>query len=271
LRELGYTDGETVAIDARYAEDQPGRLPALAPEVIRLGAHVIVTEGPAAMVARQASATTPIVMATVGDPVGSGLVASLARPGGNVTGFVLTTPGLSAKRLELFKEAVPTLSRVAALWDPTSPASSLSDTQAAARSLSVDLVVLEVRSPDDLEAAFELARSERADGLASLGGALLISLRRRIVAFTTTQRLPTMFPQREYVVDGGLLAYGPNVPHNYQRAAVYVDKILQGANPGELPVEQPTKFDFVVNLKIARELGTAILPSILQQATEVIQ
>jgi putative ABC transport system substrate-binding protein len=271
LRELGYTDGETVAIDSRYAEDQSGRLPALAAELIRLRVDVIVTEGPAAMVARQASTTTPIVMATVGDPVGSGLVASLARPGGNVTGFVLTTPGLSAKRLELFKETVPALSRVAALWDPTSPATSLSDTQAAARSLRVDLQVLEIRSPDDLEGAFELARRERADGLASLGGALLISVRRRIVDFATRQRLPSMFPQREYAVDGGLLGYGPNVAHNSQRAAVYVDKILKGAKPAELPVEQPTKFDFVVNLKTAQELGQTIPPSILQQATEVIQ
>jgi putative ABC transport system substrate-binding protein len=264
-------EGQNVSIEPRYAEDRYERLPAVAAELVRLEVDVLVTEGIAARAAKEATSTIPIVMATVGDPVGSGLVASLAQPGGNATGFVLTSPGLSAKRLDLLKEAVPGLSRVAALWDPTVGPASLSDTQAAAHSLGLELHVLEIRSPADLAGAFEVARSVQAHGLISLGGNLLINARRRIVDFAAAQRLPAMFPQREYTDDGGLLAYGPTVVNNYQRAAAYVDRILKGAKPADLPVEQPTRFDFVVNLKAARALGLTIPPSILLQATEVIQ
>ncbi len=271
LRELGYLEGQSITIDPRYAEDRFERLPTLAAELVGLEVDVFVTEGVAARAAKDATSTIPIVMATVADPIGSGLVASLARPGGNVTGFVLTSPGLSAKRLDLFKEAVPSLSRVAALWDPTGAPTSLSDTQAAAQALRLELRVLEIRSPDDLAGAFEAARSAQVDGLVSLGGGLLFNARRRIVDFAADQRLPTMFPQREYTDDGGLMAYGPNVANNYQRAAAYVDKILKGAKPADLPVEQPTRFDSVINLKTAQALGLTIPQSVMIQATEVIQ
>ena len=272
LRELGYIEGHDFSLEGRYAEDRADRLPSLAAELASLPVEVMVTDAAAAAAAaKEATATIPIVMAAIGDPVGAGLAASLARPGGNLTGFVLTSPGLSAKRLELFKQAIPALSLVAALWDPASPASSLSDSQAAARSLRVELRILEVRSPNDLAGAFEAARGAHADGLVSLGGGMLINARRQIVEFTAGDRLPGMFPQREYADDGGLLAYGPNVGTNYRRAATYVDKVLKGANPAELPIEQPATFDFVVNLKAARSLGLTLPQAVLAQATEVIQ
>jgi len=271
LRELGYVEGQNMTLDPRYAEDRYDRLPTLAAELLRLDVDLFITEGIAARAARDATSTIPIVMATVGDPIGSGLVASLARPGGNVTGFVLTSPGLSAKRLDLLKEAFPGLSRVAALWDPSSAPASLSDTQTTAQALRLELHVLEIRSRDDLAGAFEATRSAHADGLISLGGGLLINARRQIVDFAAGQRLAAMFPQREYTDDGGLMAYGPNVANNYLRAATYVDKILKGAKPADLPVEQPTTFDFVINLKTAQALGLTIPQAVLAQTTEVIQ
>jgi putative ABC transport system substrate-binding protein len=272
LRELGHVEGQNVSLEGRYAEDRAERLPSLATELVSLPVDVIVTDAAAsATAAKEATGTIPIIMAAIGDPVGAGLAASLARPGGNLTGFVLTSPGLSTKRLDLFKQAIPTLSLVAALWDPASPASSLSDSQVAARSLRLELQILEVRSPDDLTAAFESARGAHADGLVSLGGGMLINARRRIVEFTAEHRLPGMFPQREYADDGGLLAYGPNVGANYRRAATYVDKILKGANPADLPIEQPTTFDFVVNLKAAQAFGLTLPQAVLAQATDFIQ
>jgi putative ABC transport system substrate-binding protein len=271
LRELGYVEGSNLNIEGRYAEDRVERLPSLAAELVTLPVDVIVTDAAApATAAKEATGTIPVVMAAIGDPIGAGLAASLARPGGNLTGFVLTSPGLSGKRLELFKQAIPTLSLVAALWDSASPTSSLSDSEAAARFLSVELRVLAVRTPNELTGAFEAARDAHADGLVSLGGGMLINARRQIVEFAAGHRLPGMFPQREYADDGGLLAYGPNVGANYRRAATYVDKILKGANPADLPIEQPTTFDFVINLKAAQTLGLVLPPSILAQATEIL-
>jgi putative ABC transport system substrate-binding protein len=273
LRELDYVEGQSLAIEYRLADGRPERLPFLAAELVGLAVDVVVTDGgAAATAARGATSTIPVVMG-VGppDPVQAGLAASVAHPGGNVTGFTLTAPGLYGKRLQLFKEAVPGLSRVAALWDPASPATGLTETQAAARSLGLELQILEIRTPDDLESAFETARSEHADGLFSVSGPLLANARGQIADLAAKHRLPGMFPDRDFAAAGGLMAYGPDPANSFRRAATYVDKILKGAKPADLPVEQPTKFDFVVNLRSARALRLTIPQSVLMQATEVIQ
>jgi putative tryptophan/tyrosine transport system substrate-binding protein len=203
--------------------------------------------------------------------VQAGLAASFVHPGGNVTGFVLSLPEIWGKRLQLFKETVPSLSRVAALWDPSSPVAGLADTQVAARSLGLRLQIVEIHTPDGLESVFESARSEQADGLFSISGPILANARGRIADLAAQHRLPGMFPDRDFAAAGGLMAYGPDPANNFRRAASYVDKIIKGAKPADLPIEQPTKFDFVINLKTAQALGLTIPQSVLSQATEVVQ
>jgi ABC-type uncharacterized transport system substrate-binding protein len=274
LHELGYAEGRDVAIEYRYAGGGVDQLPALAAELVRLPADVIVARGtPPALATKDATATIPVVAAPVGDPVGLGLVASTARPGGNVTGLTNLGPGLSAKRLELLKEAVPSASRVAALLNLTNPSAAphLRETLGAAQKLGVRVQPLEVRGTEDFERAFEAATREHAEALVTHADALFFQYRAQLVGLTLRGRLAGVFPEREFVEAGGLLAYGANIPDIFRRAAAYVDKILKGASPADLPVEAPTKFDLVVNLGTAGALGLAIPPAVLQQATEIIQ
>ena len=270
LRDLGYVEGHNLVIEARWAEGRFERFPDLAAELVRLKVGVIVASGGvAADAARQATETIPIVMAS-GDPVAQGLVASLARPGGNVTGVITTNVELSQKRLEIFKEVLPRLSRVAVLWCPGSGRNlqQLRETQGAAHALDVQLLPFEVRGPDNFEALVEAATKERVDGLVVLQCAIMP---REIAALAAQHRLPAMYPTRNYVADGGLMSYGPSALAMRRRIPVYVDEILKGAKPADLPVEQPMKFELVINLKTARELGLTVPPTLLFQADEVIQ
>ncbi len=240
LRELGYVEGQNIAIEYRWAEGRAEQLPDLAADLVRLKVDVIVAGStPAARAAKQATTTIPIVAAAVGDPVGTGLVASLARPGGNLTGLADITVDLSAKRLELIKEVVPTASRVAALWNPTHPTNPLQlrETQVAAQALGLTLQPLEVREADELDRAFAAMRRERAGALVVLSDPLTVFHRRRLADLAARDRLPAMYPFREQVEAGGLMAYGPSLPGLFRRAAIYVDKILKGAKPADLPVE----------------------------------
>jgi putative tryptophan/tyrosine transport system substrate-binding protein len=275
LRQLGYVEGQNVALEYRWAADRDDQLPSLAADLVRLKVDVIVIEGhtPAIQAAKQATRTIPIVMGVSGDPVKTGLVESLARPGGNVTGLSLLTPDLAPKRLELLKEAVPTLARVAVLWNATNPVKVLDwhETQAAASALGLQLHSLEVRGPPDFAGAFDAATRDRADALVVLPDGLINSHRKQIVDFATARRLPGMYPYREFVDAGGLMSYAPSYVDLFRRAAVYVDRILKGTKPADLPVEQPTKFELVLNMKTAQALGLALPPSILFQADEVIK
>ncbi len=262
-------------IEYRYAEGKPERLPALAAELVRLNVDLILTSGDQGVrAAKQASQTIPIVVALVGDLVGPGYVASLARPGGNITGQTTLVSELSAKRLELLKTAFPKVSRVAILWNPTNADNvvAFKETEVAARALRIQLVPLDVRRADDFEGAFLAALRARAEALiVGSGDALLLTHRARIADFAAKNRLPTMYGNQDYMDAGGLMFYGPNVADMYRRAATYVDKILKGAKPGDLPVEQPTKFEFVINLKTAKALGLTIPPPILSRADRVIE
>ena len=274
LREFGYVEGQNVLLHPRFAEANQERLAAAATELVRIGVDVIVTYGDAGVrAAKQATGTVPIVVALTGDLVEAGHAASLARPGGNVTGLVDTSPELSAKRVELLRDAVPAISRVAVLWNSSNRVKVLDYkmTQAAAQTLGVPLQSVEVRHMDDIGPAVAAAARERAGGLLVLSDALTNTHRGRIVELANKNRLPTMYFSREWVDEGGLMAYGPRWRDLYRRAATYVDKILKGARPGDLPIEQPTTFDLVVNLKTARALGLTIPQRVLQQATEVIQ
>ena len=274
LRELGYTEGENIAILHRSSEGISERLPDYAAELVRLKVDVIVAATtPAIHAAQQATRTIPIVMAVSSDPVATGFVASLAQPGGNITGLSFQTPELSAKQLELLKEAVPKVSRVAVLWNAPGPIGTLmlKETGRAAQSLGVQLQSLEVRSSDDLGKAFQAATRRRSGALLVLAGPMLFSHRKRIVELAAESRLPAMYGVTEYAQDGGLMAYSPNLLHLYRRAATFVDKILKGAKPADLPVEQPTRFELVINMKTAKALGLTIPPSILIRADQVIQ
>ena len=274
LRELGYVEGQTIAIEWRFSDGRAERFPELAAELVRLPVDVIVTADPAAIsAAKQATSTIPIVMAVSGDPVGTGLIASLAQPGGNVTGLTNLAPELTGKRLQLLKEVVPGLSRVAALWNAANPAKSVEvrELQAAGGALGVRVRSLEVRSPDDFDPAFEAATRERPEALILIQDGLVVNIMPRIAEFATRMRLPTMGESPLFVEAGGLMSYGPSVLTIYRRAATYVDKILKGAKPGDLPVERPTRFEFIVNLRTARAIGLTIPESVLQQATEIIQ
>ncbi|MBI5627878.1 MAG: ABC transporter substrate-binding protein [Candidatus Rokubacteria bacterium] len=274
LRELGYVEGQTIAIEYRIGEGRPERLPALAADLVRLKVDVIVTGGAAASeVARRATSTIPIVFAVTDDPVAEGLVASLARPGGNITGLASIGGEVVGKQLELLKEVAPKVSRVAVLQNPSNPGHphNLRRAEGAARALGLQLQVLEARTPAEIDAAFAAMRSQRAGGVLVLRDPLFHTQRTQIAALAAKSRLPAVYGIREQAEAGGLMAYGANVLLMYRRAATYVDRILKGAKPSDLPVEQPTKFELVVNLKTAKAAGLTIPQSILLRADEVIQ
>jgi putative tryptophan/tyrosine transport system substrate-binding protein len=274
LRELGYVEGKNIVIEYRHAEGKYDRLPSLAAELVRLNVDIIVTASTqAAQAGQQATRSIPIVMTVVSDPVESGLVGSLARPGGNVTGLSLMHPELSGKRLELLKEVVPKLSRVAVLSNLSNPIIPplLRETEAAARAVGVQLQVVEVRGPIELDSAFGAMTRDRAGALVVLPDGTFQNERRRIAALAAKGRLPTMYAWREAVDDGGLMAYGASVPDILRRAATYVDKILKGTKPADLPVEQPLKFELVINLKTAKQIGLTVPQSVLYRADKVIR
>jgi putative ABC transport system substrate-binding protein len=274
LRELGYVEGKNIVIEWRYAEGKSDRLPALAAELVRLKVDIIVTGGPpSTRAAKQATKIIPIVMAQDDDPVGNGFAASLARPGGNITGLATLSPEISGKQLELLKEILPKLSRVGVVGDVTRPgiAQSLREINVAADATGVQLQYLEVRVPKDIETAFRAASKERADAVLVLGSAVLLSQRREVADFAIKNRLPAIYRNLESVEDGGLMGYGVSIPDLFQRAATYVDKILKGARPADLPVEQPTKFELVINLKAAKQIGLTIPPNVLARADKVIR
>src|SRR5437867_6011283 len=273
LRELGYVEGKNIVIEWRWAEGKFDRLPDLAAELVRLNVDVIVTGGSTSSgAAKEVTTTIPIVMAQVNDPVGSGFVASLARPGGNMTGLSTLVPELSGKRLELLKEVVPRLSHVAVFGDSTTPgnAQSLTETELAARPFKVQVQYLDILGPKDIESAFRQASKGRADALLVLG-AQSFFLRKQIADLAVKNRLPAMYGQPEYVEEGGLMSYGVSIVDLYRRAATYVDKILKGRKPADLPVEQPTKFELVINLKTAKQIGVTIPQSVLFRADKVIK
>jgi len=277
LRDLGYVEGRNVVIEYRDAEGKLERLPALAAELVALKVDVIVAPPTvAALAAKQATRTLPIVFASAADPVTSGLVTSLARPGGNVTGLSALTPELVGKRLELLTQAVPGVSRVAVLWSPgaigeRTEQDQLKGAEVAARALGVRLQFVEARGPADVDRAFSDMTRARAGALAVLSTPMFFNERRRLVDLAAKNRLPAVYPWREGVDAGGLMAYGPNLADMYRRAATYVDKILKGAKPADLPVEQPTKFELVINLKTAKALGLTIPQSVLGRADHVVE
>jgi putative tryptophan/tyrosine transport system substrate-binding protein len=274
MREHGYVDGQNIIFDERWAEGRSERFPELISELVRLKASVIVTVStPAALAAKNAPTTIPIVF-IAGDPLGSGLVPSLARPGGNLTGLsIFLGDEFSGKWLQLLKEAVPKVSRVAVLWNPTNPANPayLTVLRGVAQKLGVTLQPEEIRDPGQFDRAFASMTAKRAQALVVVIDPLTVRYRGRIVELAAKNRLPAMYGFREFVDAGGLMAYGANVPYLCRRAAIYVDKILKGAKPGDLPVEQPTQFDLAVNLKTAKALGLTIPPSLLRRADEVIE
>jgi ABC-type uncharacterized transport system substrate-binding protein len=273
LRELGYVEGQTIQIESRWAEGRLDRFPGFAAELVELKVDVIfAVTSPAALAAKRATGTIPIVFATAADPVGSGLVASIAHPGGNVTGLSLLAPEMVARQMQLLKEAVPRAMRVAVLSNPANRYTALmvKEMEAAARSLGLRVELLGVREPGALDGAFSAVTRERPGALFVLFDPMLFAHRIRIAEFANRNRLPAMYPHREYAEAGGLMAYGTDLRENFRRAATYVDKILKGAKPADLPVEQPTKFELVVNLTTAKTLGLTIPPSLLARADEVI-
>jgi len=274
LRDLGYVEGKSIAFEERSSQGRNERLSDLASELVRLKVNVIVTLGtPETLAVKQATATIPIVIAGAGDPVRSGLVSSLAHPGGNVTGLTVLGPGLAAKRLELLKEAVPTMSRVAFLWNPANPdqKSSFNEVQAGARALGVTLQSVEARSREELEQALATMKQSRPSALLMTADGVHQRYISRIVAFTSETRLPAMYQLREAVDRGGLMAYGASLPDLGRLAASYVDKILKGAKPADLPVEQPSKFELVITLRTAKALGLTLPQTLLLRADQVIE
>ena len=274
LQELGYVEGRNVAIEYRYAEGVGKRFPKLAEELVGLKVDIIVTTAdPPSLAVKEATTTIPIVFTQAIDPMRAGLVASLARPGGNLTGLSQAVPGLSPKRLELLKEAFPKISRVAVLLWPDSKANvaRFKETQVGGKAMDVRLQSLEMRTAEDFDGAFRAATTERADGLIVLQSALIITHRARIIELAAKGRLPTMFEESSHVEAGGLMSYGPSYFDLQRRAAGYVDRILKGANPADLPVEQPKKFDLVINLKTAKQIDMTITPEVLAKASQVIK
>ena len=274
LRELGYVEGKNIVIEYRYAEGELDRLPVLAAELVRLKVDVIVAGGPqATRAAKEATITIPIVMTFDNDPVGNGFVSSLARPGGNVTGLSTLYPEISGKQLELLKQIVPRLSRLAVLGNSTHPgnAQALKETKLATEALTVQLQYLDVRDAKDIETAFRAASTGRADGVLVLENAALTSHRKQLVDLAVKNRLPAIYPQTEYMEVGGLIYYGANTTDLFRRSATYVDKILKGAKPADLPVEQPKKFELFVNLNAAKQIGLTIPPNVLARADRVIK
>jgi len=274
LSELGYVEGKDIVIEYRHVVGERDRLSDLATELVGLNVDVIVTTGPTStLAAKEATSTIPIVMAYHSDPVGSGFVASLARPGGNITGLSSLAPEMSGKQLEIMKEILPNLSCVAAFGTSSQPgnAQALRETEIAARSLGVQIQYVNVERPEDIEAAFRESNKRCNDAVLMLPSPILNAYRTQAVELAVNSRLPAIYPMPEFVEDGGLVSYGVSFTSLYRRAATYVDKILKGAKPADLPVEQPTKFELVINLKTARALGITIPQEVLIQATELIQ
>jgi putative tryptophan/tyrosine transport system substrate-binding protein len=274
LREFGYVEGQNIVIECRSVEGKFDRVPDLVADLVRLKVDIIVTSSSrVALAAKKVTTTIPIVMAYGGDPFQDGLVASLARPGGNVTGLTNLSADLSGKQLELLKEIIPRLARVAVLPNPTGPDESLKEMKAVAPSLQIQLQVLKVRVADDLERAFKEATKARAGALAVMQDptGLYSANRQKIVELAVKNRLPAIYPQISYVNAGGLMSYSANEIEMYRRAATYVDKILKGIKPADLPVEQPTKFEFIINLKAAKQIGLTIPPNVLVRADKVIK
>jgi putative tryptophan/tyrosine transport system substrate-binding protein len=275
LSELGYVEGKNIVIDYRYAEGKFDRLAALAVELVRLKVEVIVTTGPTVTAAaKEATTTVPVVMTTDTDPVGNGVVASLARPGGNITGLSSLAPELSGKQLELLKEIIPTLSRVATFGTSTNPgnAQMLKEVELASRVFGVKVQYLEVRMPKDIETAFQATSKGRAEALLYLVAGLVdAGHQKKVTELALKSRLPAIYKSQQYVEAGGLVSYGVSVDDLDRRAAMYVDKILKGVKPADLPVEQPTKFELVINLKTAKQIGLTIPPNVLARADKVIK
>jgi putative ABC transport system substrate-binding protein len=277
LRDLGYIEGQNIAIDYRYSEGKTDRAPELAAELVRLKVDILVVAGGIHWIraAKDATKTIPVVMAGVGnDPVEAGLIESLARPGGNVTGLTNLTGKLAGKRLELLKEAVPKLARVAVLYEPATPANLIEvneDLPVAARVLKLTVKPWEVRAAEGFDGVFAALNKERPDGLYVAGSPLTNANQKRIVSFALKSRLPSMYTSREAVDAGGLMYYGADLADSYRRVAYYVDRILKGAKPADLPVEQPTKFELVINLKTAKQIGLTIPQSVLYRADKVIR
>ena len=274
LRDLGYKEGQNVVIEYRWAEGKYERFPTLIAELIALKVDVIVTAGtPATLAVKKATTSVPLVMVAVGDPVGTGIVASLNRPGGNITGLTSISPELEGKRLELLREVVPKLSRVAVLWNPVSPFQVIAEKEvrAAAQVLRMNVLSLGVRTPEELKDALAAIARERPGALLVLADRLFLHNRERIMEFAAQNRLPGVHAYRELVEAGGLMSYGPSYAGMHRRAATYVDKILKGVSPADLPVERPATFELVVNLKAAKALGLTMPQSVLLRATEVIQ
>jgi putative ABC transport system substrate-binding protein len=274
LGELGYAEGKNIITEYRWAEGKQERLPNLAADLVRLKVDVILSTGPTAThSAKEATATIPIVMAFDDDPVGSRVVASLAQPGGNITGLSTLSPEVNGKQLELLKEIVPKLSRVAILGTSTRPGTgqALRETELAAGALTVKVQYLDIRDPKDIEIAFQAASKGRAEAVLLLGSPILNSQRKQIADLAVKSRLPAAYSRPEYVEDGGLMTYGVSITDLFRRAAVYVDKILKGAKPADLPDEQPTKFELVINLKAAKQIGLTIPPNVLARADRVIR
>jgi putative ABC transport system substrate-binding protein len=275
LRELGYVEGKNIIIEFRNTEGKTDRFSGVAAELVRLKVDIIVAAGGSAVVlaAKPATDTIPIVMTNPGDPVAIGVVASLARPGGNVTGLTSFSTDLSGKRLELLKEAVPNLSGVAVLWSPADSgnARNFKETEDAAQSLKLKVLSLGLQTPDDLDNALQSSIRDRVGALIIIRSPAYTTTGKRIVEFAAKNRLPTMFPESLFVDGGGLMSYTPNIADNFRRAATYVDKILKGAKPADLPVERPMKFEFVINLKAAKQIGLTIPPNVLARADRVIR
>jgi putative ABC transport system substrate-binding protein len=272
LRDLGYVEGRTVSLEVRSANGRTDRLPSLARELVRMKVHVLVTiTSPGVRAAREATSTIPIVAGAVDDAVEQGFVASLAHPGGNVTGVSWLNTELSAKRLELLKEALPEVTRVAVLREAVGGASSIQATATAARALRVHLQIFELRDPNELPTVFAAMAKERIEAVTVLPGPMITSQIPGIVGLASRTRLPAVFPEARFVEAGGMMSYGPNLAEMYRRAAGYVDKILRAAKPGDLPIEQPTTFELAINLKTAKALGLTIPPSLLQRADQVIE
>ena len=274
LRDLGYVEGRNVQIEYRWAEGKYERFPELVAELVALKVDVMVTAGtPASLAVKRATVTIPLVMVAVGDPVGTGLVASLARPGGSMTGLTSIAPDLEGKRLELLREAVPKLSRVSVLWNPANPFHVTAEREArsAAQALHMKVHSVGVRTAQELDPAFDAIVRERPGAFIVLADRVFLHNRSRIVAFAARQRLPGVYAYRELVEAGGLMSFGPNYADMHRRAATFVDKILKGAKPADLPVEQPTKFELLINLKTAKTLGVDIPHSLLLRADEIIQ
>jgi putative tryptophan/tyrosine transport system substrate-binding protein len=274
FRKLGYLDGKNVAFEYRFADNKLDRLPALADELVHLKVDMLLASStPSALAAKNATRTIPIVFYSVADPVAAGLVDSLARPGGNITGHTIIMAALAGKRLELLKETVPKLSRVAVLWNPHNPGNALNwkESQLPARELGLQLHSVAVSSADKYESAFKEATIARSAALAVAQDSLTVSNQKLIADLAAKNRLPAIYPRRDFVDSGGLMSYGPDEVEPFQRSAVMVDKILKGAKPADLPVEQPTKFEFIINLNAAKQIGLTIPPNVLARADRVIR